>query len=375
MAGIYVHIPFCTKLCYYCDFYFSLSLNNADEVIECIANELIARKEYLSNLPISTLYFGGGTPTVLPVAQLEKIIQTIKNNFPTLNLEEITVEANPDDLTPEYCHALIAAGFNRISIGIQSFNNTDLVLMNRRHTAEEAKNSVRNAQSAGFKNITIDLIYGLPNQTLAAWQKNIEQAVELNIQHISAYHLTIEPKTRFGNLNKKGELLEMPDEESLEQFKLLRKTLIENGFEHYEISNFCKPGFQSKHNSSYWSGVQYLGVGPSAHSFNGTNRQWNVANNLRYIKAIKEGTPEFMIEELSPNNQINEYLLTSLRLIKGMQTDIFIEKFGNKALKTVLQNAERWIDSGYLINSSNALYFSENGLFISDQIISDLMLV
>jgi len=375
MAGIYVHIPFCTKLCYYCDFYFSLSLNNVEDVVYCIANELIARKEYLNNLPISTLYFGGGTPTVLPVAQLEKIIQTIKNNYSTLNLEEITVEANPDDLTQEYCHALIAAGFNRISIGIQSFNDVDLILMNRRHTAEEAKNAVRNAQLAGFLNITIDLIYGLPNQTLAAWLQNINKALELNVQHISAYHLTIEPKTRFGNLNKKGELIEMPDEESLEQFKILRKTLLKNGFEHYEISNFCKPGFQSKHNSSYWSGVQYLGVGPSAHSFNGTNRQWNIANNLRYIKAIKDGSPEFMIEELSPNNQINEYLLTSLRMIKGMQMNLFVDKFGNKTLKTVLQNAERWIDSGYLINSGNALYFSENGLFVSDQIISDLMLV
>lgn len=319
MAGIYIHIPFCKQKCTYCDFHFSTSYQSYyDSMISCIQKELVARKDVLKNQPIETIYFGGGTPSLLTVADIEKLIQTVHSEFTCAENVECTLEANPDDITFQQVAAWKSAGINRLSVGIQSFDSEDLLWMNRAHSAEEGLNCIRIAQQAGTENISLDLIYGLPNMDKDRWMKQIQQAINLDVKHISAYCLTVEEKTALHQLVKKKEIKPADNEQQSEQFELLISALKNAGFEHYEISNFAKSGFISKHNSNYWKGVHYLGIGPSAHSFDGNSRSWNIANNQKYIRLINANEIAFEKEILTPKDQFNELLLIGLRTSWGV---------------------------------------------------------
>ena len=327
MAGIYIHIPFCKQKCTYCDFHFSTSYQSYyDSMIACLQKELIARKDELENQVIETIYFGGGTPSLLNVAELEKLIQTVNEEYNCAENLECTLEANPDDITLQEVEAWKSAGINRLSIGIQSFDPEDLLWMNRAHSADEGLNCIRLAQQAGIENISLDLIYGLPNMANDRWMKQINQAIELNVTHISAYCLTVEEKTALHQLVKKKQIQPASNEQQSEQFDLLISTLKNAGFEHYEISNFAKPGFISKHNSNYWKGIHYLGIGPSAHSFDGKARSWNIANNQQYIRLINASEIVFEKEILSLKDQFNELLLIGLRTSWGVDMTALQEK-------------------------------------------------
>lgn len=327
MAGIYIHIPFCKQKCTYCDFHFSTSYQSYYySMIACLQKELIARKDELENQVIETIYFGGGTPSLLNVAELEKLIQTVNEEYNCAENLECTLEANPDDIILQEVEAWKSAGINRLSIGIQSFDPEDLLWMNRAHSADEGLNCIRLAQQAGIENISLDLIYGLPNMDNDRWMKQINQAIELNVTHISAYCLTVEEKTALHQLVKKKQIQPASNEQQSEQFELLISALKNAGFEHYEISNFAKPGFISKHNSNYWKGIHYLGIGPSAHSFDGNSRSWNIANNQQYIRLINASEIVFEKEILSLKDQFNELLLIGLRTSWGVDMTALQEK-------------------------------------------------
>ena len=327
MAGIYIHIPLCRSRCVYCDFYSSTFDGNRSELVEAICAELTERRNYLRGATVKTLYFGGGTPSLLRPDELSEIFSAVEANYPCA-FEEVTLEANPDDLSDDFLTSLKRFPINRLSIGIQSFHDDDLTLLNRRHTAEEAKAAVRRCQSHGFMNISIDLIYGLPNQTLSAWEDNLRQAIELDVPHISAYHLTYGEGTKIYRMLQKGEVREVDEELSVEMFHLLRSMLQEAGIQQYEISNFARPGYHARHNSSYWDGTPYLGAGPAAHSFDGKDRRWNISNSRRYIEAIRSGEPYYELEVLDETSSYNDYVITSLRTIAGMDLDVLAERFG-----------------------------------------------
>ena len=374
MAGIYIHIPFCKQACFYCDFHFSVNQKQKQEMVDAIVKELILQKNYFEGEQIKTIYFGGGTPSILDITQIKSILSTIENNFSVTTSPEITLEANPDDLYTEKAASLKQAGINRLSIGIQSFNEGFLKWMNRAHNAEQSLNAVAIAKAAGFDNITIDLIYGIPAPDHAIWRNDLEKAVSLGVNHISAYSLTIEPKTVFGRKLKKGELHVPSDQFALTQFEMLIEKLETNGFIHYEISNFGKENYFSRHNTSYWLNHKYLGVGPSAHSYNSKQRQYNIASNGKYIAAITEGKIPSETEVLTVANNANELLLTGLRTIwgidvnqiyrfKGLNTDIFQKEM------------QQYLDSGDLILNNSRLTISKKGKFIADRIISDLFFV
>jgi oxygen-independent coproporphyrinogen-3 oxidase len=306
---------------------------------------------------------------------LEQLFSEIGKVYGLEACEEITIEANPDDLTEHYVQMLTTLPINRLSIGIQTFNDDSLQLLNRRHTAEEAISAVKRCQDAGFHNLSIDLIYGLPNETMAQWQYDLEQAVGLGVQHISAYSLTYEEGTSLWKLREKQQVQEADEEESLLFFKMLMDALKATGYEHYEISNFCLPGYHSRHNSSYWEGIPYLGCGPSAHSFDGTSRQWNVANLEQYLQGIYEGTPIFEREVLDLTTRYNEFVMTGLRTAKGIELPKLKQQFGEKLYRYLLEMAKPCIERKFLLITENCLHFTESGLFISDDIISDLMFV
>ncbi|HTB30505.1 MAG TPA: radical SAM family heme chaperone HemW [Bacteroidia bacterium] len=374
MPGIYIHIPFCTKACHYCDFHFSTSLQNKELMIEAILDEIDARENYLENKDLSTIYFGGGTPSLLTGVELERIIDKIKEHFEIARNAEITLEANPDDLTKEKINGLTNAGINRLSIGIQSFFDEDLVRMNRSHTAKQAIEAVENAKSGGINNISIDLIYGLPNLTLEKWAYNLEQAFKLDISHLSAYCLTIEEKTAFNHFLKKGKITLPREPETIAQFELLMSEAERHNYIHYEISNFCKENLQSRHNSSYWMNERYLGIGPSAHSYNGVSRQFNVTNNMKFIKGINAGKPEFEMEILTEENKFNEYIMTHLRTIWGISPGFIKENFGEKSLNTFLSGAEPYIESGHLQLKQDTLVLTKKGKLLADKIACDLFI-
>lgn len=340
---------------------------------ECLKKEIVLRKDYLTD-NVETIYFGGGTPSLFSKEQILGLIQIISQTFSVSNSPEITLEANPDDLTEEKLHSLKAAGINRLSIGIQSFRDADLVLMNRAHSSKEALESVKRAQSLGFENITIDLIYSIPGLSDEDWIKNLEQATELNVPHISAYTLTVEEKTALHRFIKEGKIA-APDEGSANrQFHILHNFLEEKGYEHYEISNFAKPGWESKHNSSYWKGKPYLGIGPSAHSFNGTERSWNVANNARYINSLSKDILPSEKEILSNTDSLNEYIMVSLRTKWGLDLDKMEEQFGKEKAESILSEAEKFIRSRHLIQEGNKLFLTKEGMIISDHISSSLFI-
>ena len=375
MAGIYLHIPYCRKRCYYCDFHTSVNLTDKEKLIEAMVLEMVNNKSFTGDEEIETVYFGGGTPSLLNKEDIDLFLNTISNNFNLIKNPEITLEANPDDLSIKYIEDLKNTGINRLSIGIQSFDDAMLKLMNRRHNSLQAKEAVANCKKAGYNNISIDLIYGLPGQTMEGWKQAVNSAMGLDMQHISAYHLTYEPKTVFSKYRDKGKIIPISDDEGFEQFRYLSENLKSNGFEHYEISNFALKGYHSKHNSNYWSQKKYLGIGPSAHSFNGNSRQWNISNNKEYITRMFNDLSTFEIEYLDNNTIFNEYLMTSLRTSSGADIKYITDHFGEGAMSTILEILYTYYPDNYFKIKEGFLILTEQGLFISDKIISDLFIL
>lgn len=374
MAGIYIHIPFCKTRCVYCDFYKETDESQIDSFVNSLSTEIRLRKDEISE-PVKTVYFGGGTPSRLSKPHFEQIFKSLYAEFSIENDAEITLEANPDDLSTEYIHILSQLPFNRISIGIQSFEDDELKFLSRRHSSQQAIDAVKNCQQAGFDNISIDLMYGLPRQTLEIWEKNLKKACELNIQHISAYHLIYEKQTKLYSLLKKGRIQPVTDDTSTEMFSILIDTLKQNNFEHYEISNFAKNGLYSKHNTSYWQNEKYIGFGPSAHSYDGENRSWNISSLNKYIDSVQSGKLLQQSEHLTTTEKYNEFILTGLRTMWGVDLQQLKEKFGQNMYNYCLQNAQKYIAESLLTIINNSLILTTEGIFISDGIMSELMWV
>jgi oxygen-independent coproporphyrinogen-3 oxidase len=377
MAGIYIHIPFCKQACYYCDFHFSTSLKKKDELIQSLVKELTLRKEELKNQRVETIYFGGGTPSLLSINDLQLLISEVYKNYKVIEYPEITLEANPDDLMSVRAQSRTIfedyknIGINRLSIGIQSFFDEDLKLMNRAHNAHESKQCLVEA-TKHFENITIDLIYGIPGLTNERWIKNIETALSFNIPHISSYALTVEPKTALDAFIKKGTIENVDDGVAKEQFHILIDQLVSSGFEHYEISNFGKPNFLSKHNSAYWKGDYYLGIGPSAHSFNGEQRSWNVRNNSIYINSLSNDVLPMEIETLTVNDKYNERVMTGLRTVWGVSLGKIEQDFGKGFKDYLLEQSQKHFDEDLLYLDGDKVLVTIKGKFLSDGIASDL---
>jgi|SRR6185437_1968945 len=372
MSGIYIHIPFCKKACHYCDFHFSTSLQNKAAIVNAICFEIELRKDYLADKNISTLYFGGGTPSLLGSDELKNIINAVTRHFSLDAKAEITLEANPDDLSSSKLQELKNAGINRLSIGIQSFHDEDLILMNRTHNSEQAVKAVKEAQKARFENISIDLIYGLPNLSNERWAQNLQKAFELEVPHLSAYNLTIEKKTALAELVKKKKVILPPEQVSIEQFNILTEEAQKNGFIHYEISNFCKEDMYSKHNSSYWKNAQYLGIGPSAHSYNGSSRRWNVGNNSLYLRNADKTASWFEEEILTEEDKYNEYIMTRLRTIWGIDLGVVKKNFGEDKLANLLTLSKDYISSGHILHKEENIILTQKGKLLADKIASDL---
>jgi putative oxygen-independent coproporphyrinogen III oxidase len=372
MAGIYIHIPFCKQACYYCNFHFSTSLKLKNDFVAALLKEIDFRKEYLQNEYVETIYFGGGTPSLLTAGDLQIIFQKLYSAFNISKDAEITLEANPDDINSEKLKAWKKAGINRLSIGIQSFFEEDLIWMNRAHNATQAFDCIDVSQNEGFENITIDLIYGTPGLTDSNWKKNVEQAIAFNIPHLSCYALTVEPKTVLDKMIHEKKSADINPDEQAKQFILLMDWLNSAGYEHYEISNFAKPGMRSKHNSSYWQQKKYLGLGPSAHSFDGASRQWNVANNALYIQSLSKNELLFEKEELTKIQQLNEYIMISLRTIEGCDLNNVRDKFGLKKTEQLLINAETFIQQQKIKNNNEKLILTREGKLLADGIASAL---
>lgn len=371
MAGIYIHIPFCKQACHYCDFHFITSLKHKDALLDAIIKELNLQKGYLGGETIETIYFGGGTPSLLASDELNRILGGITTLHTVASDAEITLEANPDDLDKEKIQALRQTDVNRLSIGIQSFFDEDLTWMNRAHRAQEAESSVKRAQDAGFENITADLIYGYPLLTSQKWKYNLDKLFELGIPHLSSYSMTVEPRTALASFIKTKKQPPMDDQQSAEQFLYLAEQTKEHGFEHYEISNFCRPGHYSRHNSNYWKGVKYLGIGPSAHSFDGETRQWNMANNAQYIRTLSEGNIPAEREILTETDRLNEHIMTALRTMWGLDLDK-LEKIAGGSSTELLRAGNEFFEKNWLVRQGNTLFLTSNGKLYADHIASSL---
>jgi len=375
MAGIYLHIPFCKKACHYCDFHFSTTMKNKDELIAAMHKELDLRKDYLQGEKIKTIYFGGGTPSVLESDEIKRILDHIHRVFEVEKEAEVTLEANPDDLTPSMIRGLKESTVNRLSIGIQSFRDEDLKMMNRAHNASQADYAVKASQDGGFENITIDLIYSIPGLSMREWKMNLETAIQLHVQHISAYSLTIEPGTVFGNYQSKGKLIAVDQDFSGDQFLTMIETLNKAGFDQYEVSNFCLPDFESKHNSAYWNGARYLGIGPSAHSFDGESRQWNIANNSVYVRFLEKNEMNFEREILDERTRINEYIMTGLRTKWGIDNELLSSKYHFDLFKEYEEMIFELKHKGKLNIDENTMRLTKEGLLMADRIASDFFIV
>ena len=375
MAGIYIHIPFCKRRCIYCDFFSTTQSEKKPAYIRALCQELEIRKDYLEGEDIETIYLGGGTPSQLTHEELEAIFTYIYKTYRVNPDAEITLEANPDDLTPEYVAMLRQLPINRISMGIQTFQEETLKLLHRRHTATQAIEAFQRCREAGFQNISIDLMYGLPGETLETWEQDLQQAIDLRPEHISAYHLIYEEDTALWKLREQHQVEEADEDLSVSLFCTLIDKLTEAGYQHYEISNFCLPGLHSRHNSSYWTGKKYLGCGPSAHSFNGTSRQWNVASLEKYMKGIELGNPDYEIEELDLYTRYNDFVLTSIRTSWGMPLSYLHTAFGEELYNYCLRMARPHIREGVLEIREDVLKLTRRGIFVSDGIMSDLMWV
>jgi oxygen-independent coproporphyrinogen III oxidase len=370
MAGIYIHIPFCRQACHYCNFHFATSLLYKADFIRALLQEITLQQTYLKAEPVETIYIGGGTPSLCTNEEIEKIIEQLRKTFSVTADAEITLEANPDDITEEKLSGWKKIGINRLSIGVQSFFEEDLLWMNRAHTMLQAKENLALAKKH-FDNITIDLIYGTPQLTNEKWKHNVGTAIALNIPHISCYALTVEPKTPLDKMIRLHQSETVNPDKQSEQFILLMDWLAAAGYEHYEISNFAKKGWRSRHNSSYWQGKKYLGLGPSAHSFNGTERQWNVANNNLYIAAIQKNTIPFEKEELTATQQLNEYIMTALRTIEGIQFPVLANRFNIEEDK-FLARAEKFIKTSHLKKENESLVLTTEGKLLADGIAAEL---
>jgi len=371
MAGIYIHIPFCKKACHYCNFHFSTSRQGMPEMIGAICKEAALQRSYLTE-KVSTIYFGGGTPSLSTKYEVRSTINTLRELFEMEDDVEISLEANPDDITEDALLGWKEAGINRLSIGIQSFFEDDLQWMNRAHTAQQAAQCIELAQQNGFSNITIDLIYGTPGLTDEKWKQNVAKALSLNIPHLSCYALTVEPKTALAKMIATHRSENVDADKQARHFLLLTQWMGESGFEHYEISNFARPGFRSRHNSSYWQGKPYLGLGPSAHSFNGVSRQWNISNNALYLKSMETGIIPFETETLTGTQQLNEYIMTSLRTIEGISLKRVKENWGDEKSALLINTAKKHIADGRLILLNDVLQLSADGKFLADGIAADL---
>lgn len=374
MPGLYFHIPFCKQACHYCDFHFSTNLSRISDLVDAIVKELLLQKEYLADKKINSIYFGGGTPSILEQQHLDKIFEQIHNLYKLDTSCEITLEANPDDLTKTKVAALIKSGINRLSIGIQSFDDPVLKFLNRAHNAEMALSALDNVRNAGFKNISLDLIYAIPGQDHDAVKKNIEMAMRFTPEHLSAYSLTIEPKTVFGNWSLKDKLTPVDEAINAEQFEIISSHLIGYGYEHYEISNYCKPEYYSKHNSSYWKQEPYLGIGPSAHSYNKESRQFNISNNASYLKSIAQNKVPYQRETLTRENMINEFVFTTLRTIWGCDLNKLQDEYQFNLHHHRKKYLEELMANELVTLNNQVLRLTQKGKLLADQISLDLML-
>ncbi|WP_316793189.1 radical SAM family heme chaperone HemW [Pedobacter frigoris] len=374
MSGIYIHIPFCKKACNYCDFHFSTSFKYIDELTDAICKEITLKKHRISD-QVGTIYFGGGTPSVLPQKHFEKIFDTITQNFSVKSGAEITIEANPDDLDAKKIAELRQLPVNRFSIGIQSFFDEDLRWMNRAHNAGEAETCIKRSQDAGFENLSLDLIYGYPLLNDNKWLSNINKAVEFQTPHISAYSLTVEPRTALATAIKKGQQPPVNDEQSAAQFTILTEKLSASGFEHYEISNYSQPGKYAVHNTNYWRGIPYLGIGPSAHGFDGHIRYLNIANNALYMNKLLENELPETIEELDQYDRFNEYIMTSIRTMWGTDLNKVNIEFGKLFIENTLKAIKPFIDRQWLVNQNDHLILTQEGKLFADYIASELFLI
>ena len=379
MSGIYIHVPFCKQACHYCDFHFSTQLGKKEAMVDALAKEIEMRKDEVQDR-VETIYFGGGTPSVLTIGEIERLIQTVYDHYKVMDTPEITLEANPDDLVSSRAQSrdlfseYKKSGINRLSIGIQSFFDEDLQLMNRAHNASEAEKCIQEATEY-FDNITIDLIYGIPGMDNARWEANIQKALELGLPHISSYALTVEPKTALKKFIEKGVVPNVDDEQAQEQFYRLVDKLEAHGFVNYEISNFGKPKYFSKNNTAYWLGKKYIGIGPSAHSFDGEHRSWNIRNNPTYIKKIAEGILPMEIETLSQSDRYNESVMTGLRTIWGVDVERIASEFGQSYVKYLNRQAEKYVERDLLAFNDGKLLATKKGKFLADGIASDLFFV
>jgi putative oxygen-independent coproporphyrinogen III oxidase len=372
MAGIYIHIPFCRHKCNYCNFYSLASTRNMGSVSLAIVSELQQRKTYLDGNAVETIYFGGGTPSILGISDITAILNAIHQNFKVGKDVEITLEANPDDLIPEKILALKAEGINRLSIGIQSFRQKDLDFLSRTHSSSQVTICIKDAQQAGFQNISIDLIYGIPTLNNEGWAQNLEKAFSFGIPHISAYSLTVENKTPLEVMIRKGKMKPVDENRTLSQYKILTTLMLQNGYEHYEVSNFCLPGAYSLHNTAYWQGKPYLGVGPSAHSFNGISRRWNVANLVKYIESATAGIVDSEMEKLSLDTQLNEYIMTSLRTMWGCDLAWVRQKYGAAVAERLLSDSQSFIKTKRMIYNEDKLILTPEGRLFADGISAEL---
>ncbi len=373
MAGIYIHIPFCKKACNYCNFHFSTSLRTKKDMLDALKKELVLRKNYLQGEKVSTIYFGGGTPSLLSASELNEIFEIIYKIHSLTENPEITIEANPDDLTRYYLNDLKReTPVNRFSIGVQSFFDTDLIFMNRAHNAEQADAAIKYAQDIGFTNLTIDLIYGVPTSDNKRWKENLDKAISYNLPHISSYALTVESGTALYAQIKKKKIAPVEDEKTAQQFDILLQTLRLNGYEQYEISNFARAGQRARHNSNYWLGEKYLGIGPSAHSFNSASRQWNAANNPDYIKSIAENIIPMTVEILTTDQRYNEYVMTRLRTVWGCDVQEITEKFGEKYKTHFEKTVEKFIECGWINKTENVFSLTDAGKLMADFITREL---
>ncbi|HEY8895331.1 MAG TPA: radical SAM family heme chaperone HemW [Niastella sp.] len=371
MAGIYLHIPFCRQACHYCNFHFSTSLKLKNEFTDALLKEIKLQSTYLPSEPVNTIYFGGGTPSLLSIDELTRILQMLRQTFTVAADAEVTLEANPDDIAEEKLKDWKQVGINRLSIGVQSFFEEDLRWMNRAHTAQQAIDNLKLARQY-FDNITIDLIYGTPTLPDDKWQHNVQQAIALGITHLSCYALTVEPGTALAHMINKHKTLDVNTGDQARQFLLLMDWMQAAGYEHYEISNFALPGMRSRHNSSYWQGASYLGLGPSAHSFNGESRQWNIANNALYIKSLKEDKVPFEVEHLTGAQRLNEYIMTSLRTMEGLNLNYVTNHFGEKASSKLKQEAQQFIETGKMQLNNGYLQLTKEGKLFADGIAAEL---
>ena len=372
MAGIYIHIPYCKQKCHYCNFFSVASKRFMPEVVEAICREAELQKHYLEDRTLNTIYFGGGTPSLIGSDLLAKIFDALKANYTISPDAEITLEANPDDISTETLQQWKKQGINRLSIGIQSFREDDLHYLNRVHDAQKARECIELAKSVGFHDLTIDLIYGIPVLSDEAWLENIETALKFEIPHISTYALTVEPQTALDVLIRKGKYAPVDEVQAARHFELLMQRMAERGYLHYEISNFCKPGHFARHNTAYWQGEPYLGLGPSAHSFNGASRQWNVSGIKEYLDAVEEKNLPFESEILTADQQYNEYVMTRLRTMWGCNASEIGQKFGDSYLNLFTTGIQKYILSGLVTEHDDTFQLTNNGMLMADGIASDL---